>query len=128
MHSFLILTILLASRVSAQGSAGDAGYPDCPIPDQTCEVYGVDFQDGQKYFQNKNSSELFSFVQQFQGLHASSPLLNHSIVLIQATGCDDDFAYNLFVDPDGNQVICSNTDLQPDNTNELSTWYDISIS
>ena len=71
--------------------------------DQTCNVYGVDFQYGQTYFQNVTSSDPFTFVQEFEG-------------------CENDVATNFLVDPNGDQVQCSNTPMQPDDADQLSTW------
>lgn len=67
-----------------------------------CQSFGVDFQDGGSYFQNSLSKDNFTFVSQFEG-------------------CQNDQTLNLLVNPNGTQVQCSNTDLQPDDTNELST-------
>ncbi|KAF2874550.1 hypothetical protein BDV95DRAFT_617019 [Massariosphaeria phaeospora] len=68
----------------------------------TCVSYGMDFQNGGSYFQNSLSSEGFSFVTQFDG-------------------CNDDVAFNLLIDPNGNQTLCSNTKLKPDDTDMMST-------
>ncbi|KAF2786928.1 hypothetical protein K505DRAFT_199486, partial [Melanomma pulvis-pyrius CBS 109.77] len=67
-----------------------------------CLSYGMDFQNGQSYFQNSLSSESFTFVTQF-------------------LYCQNDIAYNILIDPNGDQTLCSNTNLQPDDTNQLST-------
>ncbi|KAF2739762.1 hypothetical protein EJ04DRAFT_559663 [Polyplosphaeria fusca] len=69
---------------------------------QSCYSYGIDFQSGGYYFQNINSQENFTLVEQFDG-------------------CNNDFAYNVLVDPDNNQILCSNTYLTPPNTNQLSS-------
>jgi len=37
-------------------------------------------------------------------------------------GCQNDTAYNLLIDPNGDQTLCSDTNLQPDDTDQLSTW------
>ncbi|KAF2001989.1 hypothetical protein P154DRAFT_463582, partial [Amniculicola lignicola CBS 123094] len=58
----------------------------------------MDFQDGGSYFQNSLSNDNFTFV-----------------------SCNPDFAYNVFVDPAGDQLLCSDTNLTPDDTNQLST-------
>ncbi|KAF2655214.1 hypothetical protein K491DRAFT_434841 [Lophiostoma macrostomum CBS 122681] len=71
-------------------------------PEQTCYSYGIDFQNGGSYFQNSLSNDNFTFVSQY-------------------SGCQNDFAYNILVDPNGDQTLCSNTNLQPDDTNMLST-------
>ncbi|KAF2434507.1 hypothetical protein EJ08DRAFT_646468 [Tothia fuscella] len=70
--------------------------------DNPCVAYGIDFQDGGKYFQNSLSNESFTFVSQFHG-------------------CQADKASNVFVDPKGEQVECSETNLTPDDTDALST-------
>ncbi|KAF2400759.1 hypothetical protein EJ06DRAFT_521461 [Trichodelitschia bisporula] len=70
--------------------------------DNPCKSFGVDFQDGGSYFQNQLSSDPFTFVQQFQG-------------------CAADNSQNILVDPQGDQVQCSDTPLLPDNTPEMST-------
>ncbi|KAF2812432.1 uncharacterized protein BDZ99DRAFT_383484 [Mytilinidion resinicola] len=67
-----------------------------------CVSFGMDFQDGGSYFQNSLSSDPFTFVSQFEG-------------------CDNDTATNVFVDPNGDQYLCTDTNLQPDDTDELST-------
>jgi len=69
---------------------------------QQCQSFGVDFQDQGSYFQNISSSDPFSFVSIFEG-------------------CQNDEANNILVDPNGDEYLCTDTDLQPDDTNELST-------
>ncbi|KAF2471864.1 uncharacterized protein BDR25DRAFT_303248 [Lindgomyces ingoldianus] len=69
---------------------------------QTCVSYGMDFQNGGSYFQNSLSNDNFTFVSQFGG-------------------CQADTAYNILVDPTGEQTECSETNLTPDDTNMLST-------
>lgn len=73
------------------------------VRSQTCVSFGIDFQDGQSYFQNSLSGDDFTFVSQFQG-------------------CQNDVANNILVDPNGDETLCSNTNLQPDLTSQLSTW------
>ncbi|GAB7340216.1 hypothetical protein MBLNU457_6682t1 [Dothideomycetes sp. NU457] len=70
--------------------------------DQTCESYGIDFQDGGSYFQNISSMDPFTFVSVFEG-------------------CQPDIAQNLLVDPNGDEYQCSDTNLTPDDTNQMST-------
>ncbi|KAF2137676.1 uncharacterized protein K452DRAFT_301847 [Aplosporella prunicola CBS 121167] len=70
--------------------------------DNTCRSYGMDFQNGQSYFQNSLSTDPFTFVQQFEG-------------------CQKDISNNLLVDPSGDQIQCSDTPLQPDDTDQMST-------
>ncbi|PVI01680.1 hypothetical protein DM02DRAFT_654286 [Periconia macrospinosa] len=67
-----------------------------------CQSYGMDFQQGGSYFQNTNSNDPFTFVSQFDG-------------------CNPDTCYNVFVDNEGAQTLCSDTKLTPDDTNQLST-------
>jgi hypothetical protein len=38
-------------------------------------------------------------------------------------GCDTDVANNIFVDPTGEQYLCSETNLRPDDADALSNWY-----
>jgi hypothetical protein len=62
-----------------------------------CQSYGVDFQDGGSYFQNSLSNEDFNATQEFEG-------------------CAADSSYNTLVDPNGDQYLCTNTSLTPDDT------------
>ena len=59
--------------------------------------------DGGSYFQNISSPDDFSFSSEFEGCQA------------------DAFANNLLVDPNGDQYLCTDTDLFPDDTTETST-------
>ncbi|KAF2178349.1 hypothetical protein K469DRAFT_742163 [Zopfia rhizophila CBS 207.26] len=61
-----------------------------------CVSYGMDFQNGGSYFQNSMSNDPFTFVTQYS-------------------------AYNILVDPKGDQTLCSDTQLTPDDTDRLST-------
>lgn len=83
------------------------GFLVTKIQSQTCVSFGVDFQDGQSYFQNSLSNDPFTFVSEFQG-------------------CQADVANNILVDPNGDEILCSNTNLTPDLTPELSTWWGFS--
>ncbi|CZT24828.1 uncharacterized protein RCC_10556 [Ramularia collo-cygni] len=68
-----------------------------------CESHGVDFQNGGgPYFQNQTSLEPFSFVSIYEK-------------------CEADVATNILVDPVGDEYLCSDTPLQPDDTNQMST-------
>ncbi|KAK7183594.1 hypothetical protein DPSP01_010429 [Paraphaeosphaeria sporulosa] len=67
-----------------------------------CHSYGMDFQSGGTYFQNSLSSDNLTFVEQFEG-------------------CNQDVAYNIIVDPQGDQNLCTDTNLAPDDTDMLST-------
>ncbi|RMY19062.1 hypothetical protein D0867_04914 [Hortaea werneckii] len=63
----------------------------------------MDFHDGGSYFQNISSPDDFTFSSQFEGCQA------------------DAFANNLLVDPNGDQYLCTDTDIFPDDTTETST-------
>jgi hypothetical protein len=95
IHGAIALTFL-ACRSLAQDQQDDPEY------NNPCKSYGIDFQDGGSYFQNKSSSDDFTFVSTFEG-------------------CDKDAATNVLVDPSGDQYLCSDTNLQPDNTFQMST-------
>jgi len=62
-----------------------------------CESYGIDFVNGGSYFINSADTSPFTAVEEF-------------------SGCDDDVANNVLVDPQGNQYQCSDTPLTPDYT------------
>ena len=68
-----------------------------------CVSFGVDYQDGGTYFQNILANNPFTFVSTF-------------------TGCQADVANNVLVDPYGNQYLCTDTNLTPANTPDMSTW------
>lgn len=70
-----------------------------------CESFGVDFTSGGTFFQNKNSSDPFTAIQEF-------------------TGCQDDTAHNVFIDPTGDQTECSETPMQPNDAPQLITCED----
>ncbi|OCL00380.1 uncharacterized protein K441DRAFT_533440 [Cenococcum geophilum 1.58] len=67
-----------------------------------CNSFGMDFQNGGAYFQNSLSTEPFTFVSEFEG-------------------CNNDTANNVLVDPTGEQYLCTDTNLTPDDTNQMST-------
>ncbi|KAL9065001.1 MAG: hypothetical protein Q9157_007631 [Trypethelium eluteriae] len=67
-----------------------------------CISFGMDFQDGGSYFQNSLSQDNFTFVSEFEG-------------------CQSDVANNIFVDPQGDEYLCTDTPLTPDDTPQLST-------
>jgi hypothetical protein len=74
-----------------------------PETENPCRSYGIDFQDnGGPYFQNISSPEKFTFVSTFEG-------------------CQNDYATNVIVDPNGDQLQCSDTKMQPDDTYQMST-------
>ncbi|KAK4503240.1 hypothetical protein PRZ48_006668 [Zasmidium cellare] len=68
----------------------------------TCQSFGVDFVDGGSYFQNIDSTQPFTAVQEFEG-------------------CQDDQSNNILVDPTGEQYECSKTPLTPDDTRQTVT-------
>jgi hypothetical protein len=70
-----------------------------------CESFGVDFTSGGTFFQNSNSTDPFTAIQEF-------------------TGCQNDTAHNVFVDPNGDQTECSQTPMQPNNAPQLVTCED----
>lgn len=95
MHSFTPRAIAFAAvigTVLAQDSHED----------NPCQSFGIDFQDKGSYFQNKSSSDPFTFVSTFEK-------------------CQNDVANNILVDPAGDQYLCSDTPLQPDDTYQMST-------
>ncbi|KAG9638739.1 hypothetical protein KCU95_g4683, partial [Aureobasidium melanogenum] len=70
-----------------------------------CEVYGIDIQNGGTYFENSELTVPFTLVQEF-------------------SGCDNDTADNILVDPNGDQYECSDTPLVPAYTPETVTCSD----
>ncbi|KAI7280194.1 hypothetical protein KC345_g4915 [Hortaea werneckii] len=71
--------------------------------DSTCQVFGLDFQDGGSYFLNSNSS---------QNLVAS----------YQFRGCNDAIADVMLVNMNnGDQYFCSSVPTVPDNSTQVST-------
>ena len=67
-----------------------------------CQVYGIDYVGGGSYFLNSADTEPFSLVQEF-------------------SGCQNDTANNILVNPNGDQTECSDTPLTPDYTPETVT-------
>lgn len=63
-----------------------------------CKSYGLDYKDGKSYHMVRSSSS-FSGHEEFKG-------------------CKDDQAYNVLVDPQGNEYECSQTPLQPSDTSQ----------
>ncbi|GAB1731454.1 hypothetical protein NU195Hw_Modified_316t1 [Hortaea werneckii] len=91
---------LVAARAVAQNTAEECFADGYVNP---CMGFAVDFHDGGSYFQNISSPDDFSFSSEFEGCQA------------------DAFANNLLVDPNGDQYLCTDTDLFPDDTTETST-------
>lgn len=83
-----------------------------------CVSYGVDFQDGGVYFQNSLSTDPFTFVSQYEGKFQIN-LFPKSVLTL--SGCQNTTAYNILIDPNGDQYLCTDTNLQPDDTDMLST-------
>jgi hypothetical protein len=71
-------------------------------PESVCYSYGVDFVDEGHYFINTQSNDNFTSVSTFEG-------------------CNQDLAEVLFVDPKGDEVLCSQLPTTPDDTAQLST-------
>jgi hypothetical protein len=72
-------------------------------PNSVCISYGIDFVDDQSYFINSASNDPFTCVSTF-------------------SGCNNDVADVLLVDPTGEEYLCSQIPTTvPDNTPELST-------
>ncbi|KAI7509161.1 hypothetical protein KC347_g5464 [Hortaea werneckii] len=91
---------LVAARAVAQNTAEECFADGYVNP---CMGFAMDFHDGGSYFQNISSPDDFSFSSQFEGCQA------------------DAFANNLLVDPNGDQYLCTDMDLFPDDTTETST-------
>ncbi|KAI7490153.1 hypothetical protein KC351_g757 [Hortaea werneckii] len=71
--------------------------------DSTCQVFGLDFQDGGSYFLNSNSSQNFMASYQFRG-------------------CNDAIADVMLVNMNnGDQYFCSSVSTVPDNSTQVST-------
>lgn len=83
-------------------SAALALLPFVPSALCDCESFGVDFQSGGTYFQNVESTDPFTAVQEF-------------------TGCQNDTSHNIFVDPNGDQTECTQTEMVPNDTPQLLT-------
>ena len=67
-----------------------------------CQSYGIDFLSGGSYFQNSESTDPFTALQEFES-------------------CTNDTSNNIFVDPNGDQYECTMSQLQPDDTPQLVT-------
>ena len=68
-----------------------------------CQSFGKDFVDTGVYFQNVQSTDAFTATEYF-------------------TGCQNDIAYNVLRDPQGNQYECNNTPMKPDGALQNLTW------
>ncbi|KAK5116862.1 hypothetical protein LTR85_009122 [Meristemomyces frigidus] len=99
---------LLAISATAQDDTATCDYDD-PDWSNPCVSYGVDFQDQGSYFQNISSTDPFTFVSFFEGM------------TLDAVGCQADTCDNILVDPNGDEYLCSDTNLTPDDTNQMST-------
>ncbi|GAB1738701.1 hypothetical protein NU219Hw_g3497t1 [Hortaea werneckii] len=91
---------LVAARAVAQNTAEECFADGYVNP---CMGFAMDFHDGGSYFQNISSPDDFTFSSQFEGCQA------------------DAFANNLLVDPNGDQYLCTDMDIFPDDTTETST-------
>lgn len=98
MRSYMQTTLVLAA-IACLGFAND---PQDDHEDNPCKSYGIDFQDRGAYFQNISSKDPFTFVSTFEG-------------------CQPDYANNILVDPYGDQHMCSDTPLTPDDKPQMST-------
>jgi hypothetical protein len=95
----LSVATTLFSLAASQGDAnGHQGYKG--NPDSICHSYGVDFVDEGHYFINTLSTDNFTSVSIFQG-------------------CNQDLAEVLFIDPEGDEVFCSQLPTTPDDTAQL---------
>ncbi|KAK5739199.1 hypothetical protein LTR17_005500 [Elasticomyces elasticus] len=89
-------------------SAGFLAYTTYAQDDYTCDQpnpcvsYGIDIQGGGEYFQNVTSNDNVTFVSVFEG-------------------CQPDVANNILVDPNGDELQCSDTNLTPDDSEQLSS-------
>ncbi|KAK8240331.1 hypothetical protein HDK90DRAFT_180416 [Phyllosticta capitalensis] len=67
-----------------------------------CVSYGIDFQNGGQYFINKALTQNFSSVSQFEG-------------------CSAGYSDVLLVDPKGDEYVCTDIPVTPDDVSQLST-------
>jgi hypothetical protein len=99
MRSFIFSGVMALAAIARPTLADDG---DDSEDTQTCFSYGIDFQNQGSYFQNVSSTDPFTFVSIFEG-------------------CQSDIANNIFVDPYGDEYQCTDTELQPDDVNQMST-------
>ncbi|KAF2691054.1 hypothetical protein K458DRAFT_355509 [Lentithecium fluviatile CBS 122367] len=92
----------LSAFAALLSSAVSTGTTNPHNPDSICYSYGVDFVDEGHYFINTLSSENFTSVSTFEG-------------------CNEDTSEVLFVDPAGDEYLCSQIPTLPDDTPQLST-------
>ncbi|RMX74780.1 hypothetical protein D0869_12256 [Hortaea werneckii] len=71
--------------------------------DSTCQVFGLDFQDGGSYFLNSNFSQNFMASYQFRGCNNATA----DVMLVNMNN--------------GDQYFCSSVPTVPDNTTQVST-------
>lgn len=94
---------LLATFAGLLTGALSAALPAADEAGAVCKTYGVDFQDGGRYFINTNSNESFTFVSKFEG-------------------CQNDYASLMLVNKDtSDQWDCGQVPTVPDNTPQLAT-------
>ncbi|KAK7530058.1 hypothetical protein IWX49DRAFT_513656 [Phyllosticta citricarpa] len=67
-----------------------------------CVSYGIDFQNGGRYFINKALTQNFTSVSQFEG-------------------CSAGYSDVLLVDPTGEEYVCTDIPVTPDDVSQLST-------
>ncbi len=89
----------VASAVLAVLSVGVIAQDD----DSNCQGTGVDYTDGGTYSIDSTDEDQFSFDTLFQG-------------------CIDETVSPILIDPNGNEIWCSDIETQPDNTDQFSTW------
>lgn len=84
-RNMMFSTLLLALPLS-QALVGNA---------PPCNSFGIDYQDGGRYFVEASRSSHFVALQYF-------------------SGCQNDFAENVLIDPKGNEKKCNRSPMQPD--------------
>lgn len=88
---------------------------------QGCLSYGIDFQNNGTYFINSASSDYFTAVNQFSGelsMYSSCSMAN-----LTDLGCQPNTNASVwFVQPNGDELDCSELPTTPDYTNEMTTW------
>ncbi|KAK4501589.1 hypothetical protein PRZ48_007398 [Zasmidium cellare] len=71
-------------------------FPEASFADLSpCHSFGIDYRDGGSYFLESSRSVSFTALQYF-------------------TGCQNDVAENLLIDPSGNEKRCNRTPMQPE--------------